>query len=113
MFGGLLLDLLSQLPPGTHILALTLVTFLVDFVHRAAHTSVLVLAPLAVAGAGILYGAILAIVLFVLGRRVDPTGFLVRDILPSTVYDLVVMVPILALLRAFDRRFPASILPDW
>jgi rod shape-determining protein MreD len=113
MFGGLLLDLLSQLPPGTHILALTLVTFLVDFVHRAAHTSVLVLAPLAVAGAGILYGAILAIVLFVLGRRIDPTGFLVRDILPSTVYDLVVMVPILAMLRAFDRRFPASILPDW
>jgi rod shape-determining protein MreD len=113
MFGGVLLDLLSQLPPGTHLLALTLVAFLADFAHRAAHTSVVVLAPIAVAAGALLYGVILTFIVGVVGRRVDPSGFFIRDVLPSALYDLVVMVPMLAILRAFDRRFPASILPDW
>jgi rod shape-determining protein MreD len=113
IFGGLLLDLLSRLPPGSHILALALVAYFVDLVHRNIPVSTAIFAPIAMAAAGVAYGTILVVAVAVLGHHADVRGALLNDILPSTVYDLVLMVPVLLSLRAFNRRFPASILPEW
>jgi rod shape-determining protein MreD len=113
IFGGLVLDLLSQMPPGTHLLALTAVTFLADLGHRVMQGSTALFAGAAVLAMSILYGLILLGVLFVTRHPVSLTDAVLTDILPGAAYNLVVLAPIFLVQRAIDNRFPVPVIPEW
>lgn len=113
IFGGLLLDLLSQMPPGAHLLALSAVTFVADLGHRVMQGSTALFAAAAVFAASLVYGVILLLVMAFGGHPVDLVDSVILSFLPGSVYNLAVLVPIFVALRAFDRRFPVSVLPEW
>jgi rod shape-determining protein MreD len=113
VFAGIVLDLLSQMPPGSHLLALAVVTFLADLGHRVMQGSTALFAGAAVFAASIVYGLVLVLVLFATGHQVNLTATVVVNLLPSAAYNLVLMVPVFLLQRAIDRRFPVSVLPAW
>jgi rod shape-determining protein MreD len=113
IFGGLVLDLLSQMPPGTHLLALAAVTFLADLGHRVMQGSTALFAGAAVLASSILYGLILVGVLFITRQQVSLTDAVLTDILPGAAYNLVVLVPVFLLQRAVDNRFPVPVIPQW
>jgi rod shape-determining protein MreD len=113
LVGGVMLDLLSQLPPGSHLLALTAVTYLADLGHRVMHGSTALFAAAAVFAGTLLYGLILLGILALTGAHPDVAASTVLDILPGALYSLVVMVPIFFFQRGLDDRFPVSVLPAW
>jgi rod shape-determining protein MreD len=113
VFGGLVLDLLSQMPPGTHLLALVLVTFGADLGHRVMQGSTALFAAAAVLAASVLYGLILVLVLLVTGHPTSLVDTMVGDILPGAAYNLVVLVPVFLIQRQVDRRYPVSVLPEF
>jgi rod shape-determining protein MreD len=111
--GGLLLDLLSQLPPGSHLLALSLVAFLADLGHRVMRGNTWLFAAASVVLASLVYDYFLLAILAVTGHRLDLSGAMGTLVLPSAAYNLVLMVPLLAILKAVDQRFPVPIGPEW
>jgi rod shape-determining protein MreD len=113
IFGGLLLDLLSQMPPGAHLLALTVVAFVADLGHTVMQGSTALFAAAAVFAASLLYGIVLVSVLAAAGHSMPLADTIVLSIFPGALYNLVVLVPIFLIQRAFDRRFPVSVLPRW
>ncbi|HEV3231887.1 MAG TPA: rod shape-determining protein MreD, partial [Candidatus Dormibacteraeota bacterium] len=106
IFGGLLLDLLSSLPTGAHLVALCLVAFGADLGHRFLHGSNLLFAVVAVLLGSVAYGGLLLLLSGYAPHRDLATAALSHQVLPGAVYNLALMFPVLALLRAFDRRFP-------
>ena len=111
--GGLLLDLLSQMPPGSHLLALVAVTFLADLGHQVMQGSTALFAAAAVFAGSLLFGLILLGVLVATGRHPDFAGATVTGILPGALYNLAVLVPVFLIQRRLDRMFPVSVLPAW
>ncbi|MFN2465650.1 MAG: rod shape-determining protein MreD [Candidatus Dormibacteria bacterium] len=111
--GGLALDLLSQMPPGAHLLALTIVTYLADLGHRVMQGSTALFAGAAIFAGSLVYGLILLGALAVAGRRPDIASATVLGVVPGALYNLVALVPIFLVLRGVDRRFPVSVLPAW
>jgi len=111
--GGLILDLLSQLPPGSHLLALVLVTYLADLGHRVMQGSTALFAAAAVFAGSLLYGLLLLGVMALTGRHPDIAAETVLGILPGTIYSLAVLVPVFIFQRGLDSRFPVSVLPAW
>lgn len=111
--GGLVLDLVSQMPPGAHLLALTAVTFLADLGHRVMQGSTFLFAAAAVFAGSLLYGLILLAVLAITGRHPDIATATVLGVMPGALYNLAVLVPVFFIQRALDRRFPVSVLPAW
>jgi rod shape-determining protein MreD len=111
--GGLVLDLVSQMPPGAHLLALTTVTFLADLGHRVMQGSTFLFAAAAVFAGSLLYGLILLAVLAVSGRHPDIATATVLGVMPGALYNLAVLVPLFFIQRALDRRFAVSVLPAW
>jgi rod shape-determining protein MreD len=111
--GGALLDLLSPLPPGSHIVALCLVAFTADLGHRFLHGQSLLFAAVAVALGSLVYGALLLGFAGDLPHRAVLLGLARRQILPGAAYNLVLTVPVLLLLRAWNRRFPRPVLPEF
>lgn len=113
IFGGLLLDLLSQMPPGAHLLAMTAVTFLADLGHKVMQGSTVLFAMAAVFAASLAYGIVLVGVLAVSGHSVQVADTVILNVLPGAVFNLAVLIPIFLVQRALDRRFPVSVLPEW
>lgn len=113
IFAGLLLDLLSQMPLGAHLLALTAVAFMADLGHRVMHGSTALFAAVAVAAGSLGYGLILLLALTVTGHAADLASSVTSAILPGAAYNLALLIPIFAIQRAIDRRFPVSVLPEW
>jgi rod shape-determining protein MreD len=113
IFGGLLLDLLSQMPPGAHLLAMTAVTFLADLGHKVMQGSTILFALAAVFAASLAYGIVLVGVLAVGGHSVQVADTVILNVLPGAVFNLAVLIPIFLVQRALDRRFPVSVLPEW
>lgn len=113
IFGGLLLDVLSQLPFGAHLLALTAVTYVADLGHKVMQGSTALFAAAAVFAASLVYGIILVLVLRATGHPIDLVETTLLTLLPGALYNLAALVPIFAVQRAFDRRFPVSVLPEW
>lgn len=111
--GGLILDLVSQMPPGAHLLALSAVTFLADLGHRVMQGSTALFAAAAVFAGSLLYGLILLAVLAVTGRHPDIATATVLGVMPGALYNLAVLIPVFLLQRGLDRRFPVSVLPAW
>jgi len=113
IFGGLLLDLLSQMPPGVHLLALTVVAFVADLGHTVMQGSPALFSGAAVFAASLLYGIVLVLVLAATGHPLPLADTIVLSVFPGAVYNLVVLVPVFLIQRAYDRRFPVSVLPAW
>ena len=113
IFGGLLLDLLSQMPPGAHLLALTAVTFVADLGHKVMQGSTALFAAAAVFAASLVYGTVLLLVLTATGHQVDLVDVVIETLLPGALYNLIALVPVFLIQRAYDRRFPVSVLPAW
>jgi len=113
IFGGLLLDLLSQMPPGAHLLALTVVAFVADLGHAVMQGSTALFAAAAVFAASLAYGIVLVVVLAATGHALPLADTIVLNVFPGALYNLVALVPIFLLQRAYDRRFPVSVLPAW
>jgi rod shape-determining protein MreD len=113
IFGGLLLDLLSQMPPGAHLLAMTAVTFLADLGHKVMTGSTALFALAAVFAASLAYGMILVGVLALTGHSVQVADTVILNLLPGAVFNLAVLVPVFLVQRALDQRFPVSVLPEW
>ena len=111
--GGGLLDLVSQTPPGAHLLALAVVTFAADLGHRFMRGSTVLFAAAAVLPASVAYGAILVAVSAATGHGVDPVGSLALRVLPAALYNLALLIPVFYIQRGIDRRFPVSVLPEW
>ncbi|MEA2684400.1 MAG: hypothetical protein QOK05_2728 [Chloroflexota bacterium] len=111
--GGLILDLLSQMPPGAHLLALSAVTFLADLGHRVMQGSTALFAAAAVFAGSLLYGLLLLATLALTGRRPDIATATVLGVMPGALYNLAVLIPVFLLQRGLDRRFPVSVLPAW
>ena len=111
--GGLFLDLLSQMPPGSHLLALVAVAFMADLGHQVMQGSTALFAAAAVLAGSLLYGLLLLAILVITGRHPDVAGSAVTAILPGALYNLAVLVPVLIVQRRLDRLFPVSVLPAW
>lgn len=111
--GGLFLDLLSQMPPGSHLLALVAVTFLADLGHQVMQGSTALFAAAAVFAGSVLYGLVLLGILVATGRHPDFAGATVTAILPGALYNLGVLVPFFVIQRRLDSMFPVSVLPAW
>ncbi|GAC1329340.1 MAG: hypothetical protein NVSMB17_05660 [Candidatus Dormibacteria bacterium] len=111
--GGLMLDVLSQLPPGSHLLALVLVTFLADLGHRVMQGSTALFAAAAVFAGALVYGLTLLVVMALTGRHPDIAAETVLGVLPGAMYSLLVLVPVFLFQRGVDSRFPVSVLPAW
>jgi rod shape-determining protein MreD len=111
--GGLLLDLLSQLPPGAHLLGLTVVAFIADLGHAVMQGSTALFAGAAVFAASLLYGIVLVLVLAATGHPLPLADTIVLNVFPGALYNLAVLVPMFLIQRAYDRRFPVSVLPSW
>lgn len=113
IFGGLLLDLLSQMPPGAHLLAMTAVVFIADLGHKVMQGSTALFASAAVFAASLAYGIVLLGVLAVAGHPIQLADTVILNILPGAVLNLAVLIPIFVVQRTVDQRFPVSILPEW
>jgi rod shape-determining protein MreD len=111
--GGLLLDLLSQMPPGSHLLALVAVTFLADLGNQVMRGSTALFATAAVFAASLLYGLLLLGILVITRRHPDVPGAIVTAILPGALYNLAILVPVLMIQRRLDKLLPVSVLPAW
>jgi rod shape-determining protein MreD len=113
IFGGLLLDLLSAAPLGSHLVALTAATYLADLGHRVIHGSTALYAGIAILGASVLYGGLLLLTQWIAGTQLGGRTALTAQILPGALYNLVVMIPFFWFLRGVDRRFPVPVAPVW
>jgi len=113
VFGGLLLDLLSPAPPGSHLLALTAAVYLADLGHRVLHASTPLYAGMAILGSSVVYGTVLVLAESAAGGQAGLRTALPDQILPGAVYNLVVMIPLFFFLRGVDRRFPVPVAPQW
>ena len=111
VFGGLLLDLVSQLPLGSHLLALLVVTFLADLGHNFLQGSTFLFAATATIIGTLLYGALLQLVAG--GGWGELVSVEFTRIAPTALYNLAAMVPIFLLLRGLDRRLPVPVIPEW
>ncbi|MHB8507913.1 MAG: hypothetical protein ACYDGR_04595, partial [Candidatus Dormibacteria bacterium] len=107
----LLLDLLSSLPFGSHLVALTVVTYIADLGHRVMQGSTALFAAAAVVLASLAYGGML--VLLAPGMRHEMAYLMLSRVIPGAVYNLALTLLFFPLLRWVDRRFPAPIRVDW
>ncbi len=111
--GGLFLDLVSQMPPGSHLLALVAITFVADLGHQVMQGSTALFAAAAIFAGSVLYGLLLLGILVVTGRHPDFAGATVTAIVPGALYNLAVLVPVFIIQRRLDDIFPVSVLPAW
>jgi rod shape-determining protein MreD len=103
LVGGWFLDLTSSLPFGTHAMILILIPYLVSFTEGRMWGENLLLAPAVALGASlILHGWGLG-ALALMGRDLDLPFALSRVVLPSTVLNMVLAIPISQLAASFRR----------
>jgi rod shape-determining protein MreD len=110
LIGGLLLDSFSGLPLGSSAISLVLVAFLVSlYAGRVWEANLLM--PLGIALlASLIFHALALGWLFVVGRSIDLQFALTRVILPSTILNVILILPVAQLLLGLYRRlYPPEI----
>ena len=112
IFAGLLLDLLSSLPPGVHLLALAAATYLVDTGRRLIGGSPLVFGAVAIVAATALYDLLVVLLLGLAGTRGGLAG-LTGPALLGGLYNLLLMFPVVGILTVLDHRFPVPVAPEF
>lgn len=101
--GGLALDLMSVLPPGTHVLALGLAVPITALRARSADTSSIVLPLVLTAPAALIYNCVLNLEVTLLGRPIGWGVWLTQIVVPLMVVNTL-FVPIFWLPLAATRR---------
>ena len=101
--GGLALDLMSVLPPGTHVIALALAVPLTAFRARSADTSSIVLPLMLTVPATLLYNCVLSLEVTLLGRPIGWGVWVAQIVVPLMVVNTL-FVPIFWLPLAVTRR---------
>ncbi len=102
--GGLVLDLFSGVPMGASALALMVVAMLTGLAQGTLVRSRVALPWLMAALGTFVYHGVILIVLSIMGRPVDVGVALVRQALPTAVYNVVVMIAVYSFLAWVDRR---------
>jgi rod shape-determining protein MreD len=92
--GGVLSDLLSGTPIGATALALVVVSFAISTVPGQVSKNNLIIPPLVMAAATLLYHGILMIVLRLTGTEVAFVYTITQVSAPSAVYNLVLLLPV-------------------
>jgi rod shape-determining protein MreD len=110
LIGGLLLDSFSGLPLGSTSISLILLAFLVSLYTRRVWEANLFM-PLGITlVASILFHGYSLGWLFILGREIDLPLAFSRVILPSTILNVVLILPVAQLLLSVYRRlYPQEI----
>jgi rod shape-determining protein MreD len=102
--GGLALDLFSGVPMGTSALALIVVAMLTGLAQGTVVRSRAALPWVMAAPATFIYHGVILIVLAITGRPVDVGVALLRQALPTAVYNVIVMIAVYSFLSWLDRR---------
>jgi len=102
--GGLALDLLSGAPLGSSSLALIIVAILTNLVRGGSVRSRAALPWVMAALATFAYYGVLSIILAITGRPIDVGTIVFRHVLPSAVYNVVVVALVYSLLTRLDQR---------
>lgn len=103
--GGILQDLFSVAPTGTSAVGLIIIVFAVNLIARQVQrVGILLLLGLALVGT--LFQQITIILLLgLLGFNVDLIGDLSDVVLPTMLYNLLLILPIYWFIRRIQRRF--------
>ncbi len=104
LYGGLALGLLTPLPLGAHLLSLALVVLVIGGLAEAYPRDNLLVPTLCVVGGSILESTILALVQRMGGTGVNWSGYLWMIMLPETLLNVLVALPLYMILRGLDRR---------
>jgi rod shape-determining protein MreD len=110
LIGGLLLDSFSGLPMGSSAISLIVIAFLVSlYADRVWEANLLM--PLGITlGASLVFHFLSLGWLLTLGRNLDLPFSLTRVILPSTILNMVLILPIYQLMVGLHRRlYPPEI----
>jgi len=102
--GGIMQDLLSVAPLGTSTLGMILMIALLEGLRsQLARIGLITYIGLVLVG-GFVIKIVLLIVLIFNGFSIQPVSTFTDNILPSVAYNLVVMLPIYAIVRFVQRR---------
>jgi rod shape-determining protein MreD len=103
MIGGIMRDLTSSTPTGTHALALLLVVFALDRL-KGQVIGIGFLSIIAITIIGTVIVEMTAIVITVLsGYAIRPISLITYNVLPSIAYNLFFVFPIYGLVRRFVK----------
>ncbi len=105
--GGLMQDLLAITPPGTSVIPLLLVVFVI----RNLSESIDYLAPLllpvfAGVATALQYGVILVTLTLFENYAIDPLRVAEQFLLPAAIYNIVFIWPVYVILRRIQKRLP-------
>lgn len=104
IYGGLALDILGILPLGTHLLALLLCVLLLVALTEPLDREQPLLMMACVLGTSLLYNATLAFVQSIMVGPLPWSSYMLLVVVPTTLLNTIVAVPVFALLRRVDRR---------
>lgn len=103
--GGILQDLFSAAPTGTSAVGLIMVVFAVNQLARQVQrVGIVLLLGLALAGT-LFHQLTMILLLGLLGFRVDLIGDLSDVVLPTMLYNLILILPVYWIMRRIQRRF--------
>jgi rod shape-determining protein MreD len=108
--GGILLDAFSGLPLGSSAISLVAIAFLVSlYTGRVWEANLLM--PLGITlGASVFYHTLSLGWLFIMGRTIDLPFSYTRVILPSTILNMILILPVYQFMLGLYRRlYPAEI----
>jgi rod shape-determining protein MreD len=110
LIGGLLLDSFSGLPLGASAISLILIAFLVSlYAGRVWEANLLMQLGIAIL-ASLIFHTLALGWLFAIGRSIDLQFALTRVILPSTILNVIFILPMVQLLLGLHRRlYPPEI----
>lgn len=103
-YGGIALDLLGVQPVGSHLLALILCVFAVVIVTEPLDRDQPLLVMASVLGASVIYGVVLAAILFFVGVRLPWHLLPFVDIVPTAIINTIAAIPTYLLFRRLHRR---------
>jgi rod shape-determining protein MreD len=110
LIGGLLLDSFSGLPLGSSAISLILIAFLVSlYAERVWEANLLM--PIGIAlGASLIFHFLSLGWLFTMGRNLDLPFSITRVILPTSILNMILILPIYQLMYGLHRRlYPPEI----
>jgi rod shape-determining protein MreD len=93
LVGGLMLDLMTELPFGTNAIAFVLVSYLVSFLEGRFWRANLLMPLGVMLAASLIYHFFALGALFLMGREIDLAYALTRVILPSAFLNLLLAIP--------------------
>lgn len=102
--GGLALDLLSAAPLGSSSLALMAVAVVTDLTHRVTVRSQAFLPWVMAALATVIYYGVWLIILTLAGKPVEADAILLYHVLPSAVYNVILVALVYSFLTWLDQR---------